>query len=96
MRNNPILRNDPLGDTVRQNGFTYLKPDYLKTIKNGLIALYADVIGIREIARRIGISRNGVKKYLHLLKSDSDNLSGKELVDKAYNSEVLEKNTQRL
>ena len=71
------------------------KPIVMEQLKQ-ILQLQADGIGIREIARRIGISRNSVRKYLQLLKSDCDNLSGKELADKAYNNEVLENNTQRL
>ena len=52
-------------------------------------------IGIREIARRIGISRNSVRKYLSQLDAGADDLTNKELADKAYNNEQLESNTQR-
>ncbi len=71
------------------------KPIVMEQLKQ-ILQLHADSIGIREIARRIGISRNSVRKYLQLLKSDTNNLSGKELANKAYNNEVLEKNTLRL
>ncbi len=60
------------------------KPIVMEQLKQ-ILQLQADGIGIREIGR-IGISRNSVRKYLQLLKSDCDNLrSGKELADKAYN-----------
>lgn len=52
-------------------------------------------LGIREIARPTGISRNSVRKYLSQLYDHTGNLSNKELADKAYNNEVLESNTQR-
>ncbi len=71
------------------------KPIVMEQLKQ-ILQLHADGIGIREIARRIGISRNSVRKYLQLLNTGTENLSGKELADKAYNNEVLEKNTQRL
>lgn len=52
-------------------------------------------IGIREIARRTGISRNSVRKYLSQIGCNTDDLSNKELADKAYNNEQLETGTHR-
>ncbi len=60
-----------------------------------ILQLKNDGISIREIARRTGISRNSVRKYLLQLDQDAGGLSTKELADKAYNNEVLESNTQR-
>jgi hypothetical protein len=47
------------------------------------------------MARRTGMRRNSVRKYLSHLDADSDHLSNKELADKAYNNEQLESNIQR-
>ena len=66
------------------------KPIVMEQLKQ-ILQLYADGVGIREIARRIGISRNSVRKYLQLLNAGTKNLSGKELTDKAYNNEALDK-----
>lgn len=71
------------------------KPIVMEQLKQ-ILQLHADGVSILEIARRIGISRNSVRKYLQLLDTNEDNLTGKELADKAYNNEVLEKNTLRL
>jgi len=37
-----------------------------------LLQLKGDGIGIREMARRLGVSRNSVRKYLSLLDDASD------------------------
>jgi transposase len=71
------------------------KPIVMEQLKQ-ILQLKADGTGIREIARRIGISRNSVRKYLQLLEKDTDNLTSKELADKAYNNEVLERGALRL
>jgi len=71
------------------------KPVAMEQLKQ-ILQLKKDGISIREITRRIGISRNSVRKYLGLLNEDSDELSNKELADKAYNNEILEQNTKRL
>ena len=70
------------------------KPITMEQLKQ-ILQLKNDGIGIREIARRTGISRNSVRKYLSQLDGDTDPLSNKELADKAYNNEQLENNTQR-
>jgi response regulator of citrate/malate metabolism len=64
------------------------KPITMEQLKQ-ILQLNNDGIGIREIARRTGISRNSVRKYLSQLDQDAGGLSGKELADKAYNNEVL-------
>jgi DNA-binding CsgD family transcriptional regulator len=64
------------------------KPIIMEQLKQ-ILQLKADGTGIREIAKRIGISRNSVRKYLQLLEKDTDNLTSKELADKAYNHEAL-------
>ena len=71
------------------------KPVVMEQLKQ-IIQLNNDGIGIREMARRIGISRNSVRKYLALLDSSNEDLSNKGLADKAYNNELLEHNTKRL
>ena len=60
-----------------------------------ILQLKNDGIGIREIARRTGISRNSIRKYLLQLDDGTAELTNKELADKAYNNEVLQSNTQR-
>ena len=70
------------------------KPITMEQLKQ-ILQLKNDGIGIREIARRTGMSRNSVRKYLWQLDADVQNLSNKELADKAYNNEDLENNTQR-
>lgn len=70
------------------------KPITMEQLKQ-ILQLKNDGIGIREIARRTGISRNSVRKYLSQLDGDTVHLSNKELADKAYNNEQLENNTQR-
>jgi transposase len=69
------------------------KPITMEQLKQ-ILQLKNDGIGIREIARRTGISRNSVRKYLSQLDGDTDRLSDKELAGKAYNVQ-LESNTQR-
>lgn len=70
------------------------KPITMEQLKQ-ILQLKNDGIGIREMARRTGMSRNSVRKYLSHLDADSDHLSNKELADKAYNNEQLESNIQR-
>lgn len=70
------------------------KPIAMEQLKQ-ILQLKNDGIGIREIARRTGMSRNSVRKYLSQLDDGSDPLSDKELADKAYNNQQLESNTQR-
>jgi hypothetical protein len=41
------------------------------------------------------MSRNSVRKYLSQLDAGTDDLTNKELADKAYNNEQLESNIQR-
>lgn len=60
-----------------------------------ILQLKNDGVGIREMSRRIGISRNSVRKYLLILDGDNENQTNKELADKAYNNDLLEYNTHR-
>ena len=48
------------------------------------------------MARRIGISRNSVRKYLALLDTDTEQLSSKELADKAYQNDQLQYEADRV
>jgi transposase len=69
------------------------KPITMEQLKQ-ILQLKNDGIGIREIARRTGISRNSVRKYLLVLDAN-EKLTNKELADKAYSNDVLELNTRR-
>lgn len=69
--------------------------EYLKQI----LQLQADGVGIREIARRIGVSRNSVRKYLLLLNTSSKADSAANdaaLVQAAYTNDQLYHDTDRL
>lgn len=59
-----------------------------------ILQLQKDGIPIREMARRVGISRNSVRKYLALIAGDPAATGGvqsnKELADKAYKNDSLE------
>ena len=57
--------------------------------------LHRDGVPIREIARRVGISRNSVRKYISLL-SDCKGLDDVELASKAYSNDILELEAERL
>ena len=74
------------------------KPIVMEQLKQ-IIQLKKEEIPIREIARRIGISRNSVRKYLaELIDNESiptDELSNKQLADKAYKNDLLEKTLKR-
>jgi transposase len=69
------------------------KPITMEQLKQ-ILQLKNDGIGIREIVRRTGISRNSVRKYLLVLDAN-EKLTNKELADKAYSNYVLELNTLR-
>lgn len=75
------------------------KPITMEQLKQ-IHQLDKDGIAIREIARRTGISRNSVRKYLSLLKKDetdsNEDLTNKQLAGKAYNSDDAEHNAERL
>jgi DNA-binding NarL/FixJ family response regulator len=59
-----------------------------------VLQLKKDGISIREIARRTGISRNSVRKYLASLSvdnpSETGEFSNKQLADKAYKNDLLQ------
>jgi transposase len=65
-----------------------------------LLQLQKDGVGVREMARRLGISRNSVRKYLSLLTSDSseaqDNPDNKTLAEKAYRNDSMVHDMYRL
>jgi transposase len=69
------------------------KPITMEQLKQ-ILQLKNDGIGIREIVRRTGISRNSVRKYLLVLDAN-EKLTNKELADKAYSNDALELNTLR-
>jgi transposase len=76
------------------------KPIVMEQLKQ-ILQLKFDGIGIREIARRTGLSRNSVRKYLAKLagtldKGDSHALSNRDLADNAYNNDQLEHDALRL
>jgi len=58
-----------------------------------ILQLKKDGVAIREIARRTGISRNAIRKYLSRLEPPTgeppDELTNKQLADKAYDNEAL-------
>lgn len=69
------------------------KPIAMELIKQ-VLQLYSDGVSIREISRRVGISRNSVRKYLARLNT-TENTTAKELADKAYNNDLLELDAER-
>jgi transposase len=75
------------------------KPIAMEHLKQ-ILQLHKDGVGIREMARRTGISRNSVRKYLSLLAAaepdsqlDTDN---KTLADKAYGNDSIAHDACRL
>ena len=70
------------------------KPIAMEQLKQ-VIQLHNDGISIRETARRVGISRNSVRKYLSGLNTGED-LTDKELADKVYSNNLLELDADRL
>ena len=69
------------------------KPIEMEQLKQ-VLQLSKEGVAIREIARRVGISRNSVRSYLRVLE-DQDRLSDKDLAEKAYNNEAQDAQTQR-
>jgi len=71
------------------------KPIAMEQLKQ-LLQLKDDGIGIREMARRLGVSRNSVRKYLSLLDDASDRqLTSTELAEKAYSNDAMAHDVQR-
>ena len=75
------------------------KPIAMEQLKQ-ILQLKNDGVGIREISRRTGISRNSVRKYLVLLDAEqseeSQALSNKDIADKAYHNDQIEHDAERL
>jgi transposase len=70
------------------------KPVAMEQLKQ-VLQLQKDGIPIREIARRVGISRNSVRKYLSRVKQNK-RLSDIDLAEAAYNNDLLELDAERL
>ena len=70
------------------------KPIAMEQLKQ-VLQLKTDGIGIREIARRVGISRNSVRKYLSILDA-GEVQSDKDLAHRAYSNDLLELDAERL
>ena len=71
------------------------KPIVMEQLKQ-ILQLKSDGIAIREMARRIGISRNSVRKYLAMLDGVDCDIPNTSLADKAYNNDLLEHDAARL
>lgn len=75
------------------------KPLTMEQLKQ-VLQLKKDGVPIREIVRRTGISRNAIKRYLYRLgatfNSTPEELSDKQLADKAYDNDTLLLTTARL
>ncbi len=69
------------------------KPIQMEQIKQ-VQQLHKDGVPIKEIKRRLNISRNSVRKYIRLVGTKC--LSDKELAEKAYNNEVQLQKTTRM
>lgn len=70
------------------------KPIAMEHLKQ-VLQLHKDGIAIREIARRVGISRNSVRKYLSRLKAEESTSEGG-LAEQAYDNDLLELEAERL
>jgi len=71
------------------------KPIAMEQLKQ-LLQLKSDGIGIREMARRLGVSRNSVRKYLSLLEDvEEQHLTPTELAEKAYSNDAMAHDVQR-
>lgn len=75
------------------------KPITMEQIKQ-IIQLHQDGIGIREISRRVGLSRNTVRKYLSNLEAVvvevPSRIDDQQLAEAAYNNDSLVHDTVRL
>lgn len=61
-----------------------------------VLQLHNDGVSIREITRRVGISRNSVRKYLSRLKETESPLSAAQFADKVYLNDMVELEAERL
>lgn len=66
--------------------------DHLKQV----LQLHRDGVPIKEIVRRVGISRNSVRKYLHKFRHVDEPASTSQLADLAYGNERQEQDVNRL
>jgi transposase len=75
-----------------KKGIMSQKPLTMEQLKQ-VLQLKNDGVAIREIARRTGISRNAIKRYLYRLEPPAGDppveLSNKQLADKAYDNNAL-------
>lgn len=74
------------------------KPVTMEQLKQ-ILQLKNDGVAIREIVRRTGISRNAIRKYLSRLEppaSEPNELTNKQLADKAYDNEALTFTSKRM
>ncbi len=69
------------------------KPIEMEQLKQ-VLQLKKEGVAIREIVRRVGISRNSVRGYLRLLEG-KDDLSDKTLAENAYKNEQQDAHTKR-
>jgi len=70
------------------------KPIAMEQLKQ-VLQLHKDGIAIREIARRVGIDRNTVRKYLSRVRTE-ENTSEGDLAEQAYDNDLLELEAERL
>lgn len=70
------------------------KPIAMEQLKQ-VLQLSRDGVSIREIARRVGISRNSIRKYLFRFKAEEDTLDHG-LAAKAYSNDLLEREAERV
>ena len=70
------------------------KPISMEQLKQ-VLQLYRDGIAIREIARRTGVSRNSIRKYLSRLNNCSAT-SDQEMAEQAYCNDLIELEAERL
>lgn len=71
------------------------KPIAMEQLKQ-ILQLQRDGIAIREIARRTGVSRNSVRKYLARVHKDEPELSNRDLAEQAYQNDMMEHDAERL
>ncbi len=71
------------------------QPIAMEQIKQ-ILQLYNDGISIHEITRRMGFSRNTVRKYLSHFSDMKDTLSDQQLADRAYDNDLPELEAERL
>lgn len=71
------------------------KPIAMEQIKQ-VLQLQNDGVSIREMARRTGISRNSIRKYLSRISCTPADITNKVLAEKAYHNDLLELDAERL